>query len=68
MRPGITDPVTVDLRREEEILREAPDPEAYYIETLLPEKAERYVKYVQERSLLSDAGVLIRTIRAILLS
>lgn len=68
VRPGITDPVTVDLRREEEILCKVPYPEAYYIETLLPAKADRYVKYVAERSLRSDFGVMARTIRAIIWS
>ena len=62
VRPGITDPVTVELRREEEILRDVGDPEAYYITMLLPEKAERYVGYVENRTLASDALVVLRTL------
>lgn len=61
VRPGITDPVTVDLRREEEILGAVSDPERYYMEVLLPEKARRYVDYVNHRGLLSDAALLVRS-------
>ncbi len=65
VRPGITDPVTVTLRREEEILSQAPDPERHYIDVLLPDKARRYVDYVERRTLASDAVVLLQTVWAI---
>jgi lipopolysaccharide/colanic/teichoic acid biosynthesis glycosyltransferase len=65
VRPGITDPVTVELRREEEILRAVRDPESYYITTLLPDKATRYMEYVENRSLRSDVMVVAHTLWAI---
>ncbi len=65
VRPGITDPVTIELRREEEILAEVADPETYYVDVLLPEKAQKYVEYVQTRTLASDFALLVRTLWAI---
>ncbi|TXH31529.1 MAG: sugar transferase [Actinobacteria bacterium] len=65
IRPGITDPMTVNLRREEELLGAAPDPEAYYTGVLLPQKAAAYVRYVQSRTLRSDLGLLFTTLWSI---
>jgi lipopolysaccharide/colanic/teichoic acid biosynthesis glycosyltransferase len=62
VRPGITDPVTLSLRREEQLLAASQDPEGFYVRTLLPEKACRYVDYVRGRSIRSDASVLARTV------
>lgn len=63
--PGITDPVTLSLRREEELLAASEDPETFYVWTLLPEKARGYVDYVRGRSIPSDAVVLARTVAAL---
>lgn len=66
VRPGITDPVTIRLRHEEEILAGVEgDLETYYRETLLPEKLRGYTEYLRRRSLWSDLGVLISTVWAI---
>lgn len=63
VRPGITDPVTVTLRREEELLGSVPDPESYYRTVLLPQKADSYARYVRSRTLAGDLLVLLRTLR-----
>jgi lipopolysaccharide/colanic/teichoic acid biosynthesis glycosyltransferase len=64
--PGITDPVSVSHRSEETTLSAHSDPEAYYRETLLPQKAEGYVQYVENRSIGSDVAILFKTIKAVL--
>lgn len=66
VRPGITDPVTLSLRHEEEMLSRAEDPQAFYTDVLLPAKAEAYAEYVRQRSLASDMCVLVHTLRAVL--
>lgn len=38
MKPGITDASSIKYRNESQILSEQPDPEAYYINVLLPDK------------------------------
>lgn len=62
VRPGITDPVTVTLRNESEILSKQLNPEEYYINVLLPEKARQYVQYVQNRTLGGDLEVIFKTL------
>jgi len=66
VRPGITDPVTLRLRNEEELLATAKNPEQYYLEVLQPEKLKGYLKYLQKRSWKSDLRVIKDTIVAII--
>ncbi|MEO8094456.1 MAG: sugar transferase [Pseudolysinimonas sp.] len=65
VRPGITDPASVELRHEADELAGVSDPEAYYVEVLLPRKTAVYVDYVMNRSLLGDVAILLRTVRAL---
>lgn len=66
VRPGITDPVTISLRNEEELLAfAAEDTETYYISELQPLKLRGYVEYLENRSVRSDIGVLCHTIAAV---
>ena len=67
VRPGITDPVTISLRNEEELLASARgDAEAYYVSELQPAKLSGYVNYLQHRTVLSDMSVLCRTVSAVI--
>ncbi len=63
--PGITDPATLQLRREEELLAAQPEPEQYYRQVLLPEKTRLYCDYVHTQSLGGDLGLIIRTLASI---
>lgn len=65
VRPGITDPASVRWRNESEELAQAADPEAHYVEVLLPQKAAMYAEYVRTRSFWGDLVVLIRTVSAV---
>ncbi len=62
-RPGLTDPMTLRLRNEEELMAQITgDREKFYIETLSPFKLAGYLKYLQTRSWLSDIKVIWQTI------
>lgn len=65
VRPGITDPCSIHLRNENEILAEVEDPERFYVETLLPEKLRISGDYVRTQSLFSDIGIIVRTLRVV---
>lgn len=65
VRPGITDPASVRWRNESEELAQAADPEAHYVEVLLPQKAAMYAEYVRTRSFWGDVLVLFRTAVAV---
>lgn len=61
VRPGITDPQTVELRNEAEEYGDVADPEEYYVSVLLPRKAAAYAEYVRTRSLRGDLATLWQT-------
>jgi lipopolysaccharide/colanic/teichoic acid biosynthesis glycosyltransferase len=66
VRPGITDPVTLQLRSEEELLAQVKgDTETYYVSELLPLKLKGYVAYLKERNWRTDLKVLIQTLGAV---
>lgn len=66
-RPGLTDPVTLSLRNEEELLgRVAGDAEKFYLETLQPLKLKGYVEYLNRRDARRDIEVIFRTLYVIL--
>ncbi len=66
VRPGITDPAAIELRREEELLAEQVDPEAYYRTVLLPRKVGMYRRYVESRTLVGDLRILLRTVASVI--
>ncbi len=58
VRPGVTDPVTLRLRNEEELLAQVEDSETYYLNELQPAKLKGYVEYLHRRTFRSDLGML----------
>ena len=68
VKPGITDPVTLRLRSEAELLAQVPgDTEHYYANELQPAKLKGYVAYLEKRTWRSDIEVLLQTVAAIVL-
>jgi lipopolysaccharide/colanic/teichoic acid biosynthesis glycosyltransferase len=66
VRPGITDPVTLGLRNEEELLAAAgADHEAFYRNHLLPYKLRGYRDYLAGRTWKRDVVVLWLTALAV---
>jgi lipopolysaccharide/colanic/teichoic acid biosynthesis glycosyltransferase len=65
VRPGITDPASIEFRNEEELLARADDPQRHYREVILPRKLELYEAYVRTRSFFGDVGVILRTLAAL---
>lgn len=63
-RPGITDPASLVYRHEEEVLAAAADPEKCYRETVLPEKLQISLRYLQSRSLWTDLKLICMTARS----
>jgi len=66
VRPGITDPVTLRLRNEEELIAAASgDSEVFYRQVLLPYKLRGYVAYLSQRTFWSDVRVLVKSLAAV---
>ncbi|MBC04238.1 MAG: hypothetical protein CMJ34_13200 [Phycisphaerae bacterium] len=66
VRPGITDPASIEFRDEESMLASADDPEACYRDVILPRKLDLSEAYVRERSFLGDLAILARTLTTVL--
>lgn len=67
VRPGITDPASIEFRNESELMAEQPDPERYYREVIMPRKVQLNLEYLARRSLGTDLGILFATAKAVLL-
>lgn len=66
-RPGITDPVTLRLRNEEQLLAQVVDKERYYREVVQPYKKRGYLNFVNHKSWRTDIRIIGRTLKAIVL-
>jgi lipopolysaccharide/colanic/teichoic acid biosynthesis glycosyltransferase len=66
-RPGLTDPVTLRLRNEEELLASVDgDREQFYRSRLLRWKLRGYSEYLDARDWMSDVAVLAKTALAVI--
>jgi lipopolysaccharide/colanic/teichoic acid biosynthesis glycosyltransferase len=65
VRPGITDPVSLDYLDEAQLLAQAADPEHEYITHILPIKLQRAADYAEHASLSTDLRVIWRTLRVL---
>jgi lipopolysaccharide/colanic/teichoic acid biosynthesis glycosyltransferase len=65
VRPGITDLASLEFRNENELLAQAQDPYAEYVEVILPRKLNYAMRYVDQANLATDVQVIARTLWAI---
>lgn len=62
VRPGITDPASLEFRDEATLLARAEDPEREYLDVILPRKLARAAEYADRASLWSDLAVIGRSV------
>lgn len=62
VRPGLTDYAAIALRDEEHILAASSDPEATYVNELMPRKFALYDKYCNEIFLRTDIKIVVSTV------
>lgn len=65
VRPGITDYASIHFRNENELLKDAKDPEKKYIEEIMPIKLGLNKKYISEKGLKKDVKIIFNTIASI---
>lgn len=66
VRPGITDPASLEFVDEASLLAQAGDQERFYIDEILPRKLQHQAAYVRRATLATDVAVLGRTLRMLL--
>lgn len=64
--PGLTDPVTLRLRNEEQLLADLNADDSFYKDVVQPYKVRGYVDFVRNRTLATDIIIIYRTIAAII--
>jgi lipopolysaccharide/colanic/teichoic acid biosynthesis glycosyltransferase len=65
VRPGITDPASLDFVDEAQWLAGSADPDRTYVERVLPAKLARQVAYVEHATCASDLVVIARSLRVL---
>jgi lipopolysaccharide/colanic/teichoic acid biosynthesis glycosyltransferase len=65
VKPGITDWASLWNSDEGAVLAGSPDPEKAYLELIRPTKIKLQLEYVRRRSFLTDLGILLRTVMAV---
>ncbi|WP_390894675.1 sugar transferase [Porphyromonas endodontalis] len=66
VRPGITDAASIKYRNENDLLAEHPNPEAYYIQYIMPDKLQCNLEYIATWSLGRDLNLIFQTFFAII--
>lgn len=62
VRPGITDPASLQYRDEATVLARAEDPEEEYVRRILPEKIRVAKQYVRSHSAATDVWLILQTV------
>ena len=62
LKPGITDFATIEFRDEESVLQGYSDPEAGYVQEVLPRKIALYKKYIREQGTWTDIKLILLTL------
>ncbi len=66
VKPGITDYASLDYINENELLAASENPEETYIKEIMPSKLQLNLKYINEAGLMTDIGIISRTISKII--
>jgi lipopolysaccharide/colanic/teichoic acid biosynthesis glycosyltransferase len=64
--PGITDWAAIEYKDENTLLASSTNPERTYVEQIMPDKLEHYVRYIWERNFWIDMQIIFRTLMAII--
>lgn len=65
VRPGITDPASIEFRDESVLLSGSADPERTYVERILPIKLRLASDYARSHTFWSDLKIIARTVSAL---
>ncbi|MEM7725446.1 MAG: sugar transferase [Cyanobacteria bacterium P01_A01_bin.45] len=64
--PGITDLASLEFRNENELLSRARDPEATYIDEIMPRKLALNMQYISQANISFDIMIIFKTLWSVL--
>jgi lipopolysaccharide/colanic/teichoic acid biosynthesis glycosyltransferase len=62
VKPGLTDPASLEYLNESDLLARSTNPEQYYILHIMPAKLDLNLRYMEKQDFCSDVGVILKTI------
>ena len=62
VKPGITDLASIRYRDENDLLGDAEDPDAFYINTIMPDKLALNLEYINNNNIFVDIYIILKTI------
>jgi lipopolysaccharide/colanic/teichoic acid biosynthesis glycosyltransferase len=62
VKPGITDPASIQYRGESELLEHSADPGRTYIEEIIPAKLRLGADYIERRTFCRDMAIIVKTL------
>jgi lipopolysaccharide/colanic/teichoic acid biosynthesis glycosyltransferase len=62
VRPGITDFSSIYFRNESDLLSQSTDPEAFYIQRIMPQKIRLNKVYIHNQSVQLDIQIILKTL------
>ena len=62
IKPGITDLASLRYKDENDLLGDKQDPEAFYINTVMPDKLSLNLEYMKKNNVIFDIYIIIKTI------
>lgn len=62
IKPGLTDYASIKYFNENEILAKFDDPEAAYLEKIMPEKILLNIQYINKMNVFTDISILFKTL------
>jgi lipopolysaccharide/colanic/teichoic acid biosynthesis glycosyltransferase len=66
VKPGLTDWASINYIDESQLLAKATNPEAFYIEHIIPSKIAQSLRYIDHNNLWIDIKIILLTIKSIL--
>jgi lipopolysaccharide/colanic/teichoic acid biosynthesis glycosyltransferase len=67
VKPGLSDYASIEYFDEQTILGKAKDPNKEYIEVVMPAKLKLNLKYIEDKSLLTDFKIIFKTLAKIII-
>lgn len=65
VKPGITDLASIEFSNENELLKDQPDPEKFYIDTIMPQKLQLNLEYIRKMNFAYDLRLIFLTLKKI---
>ena len=68
VKPGITDWASIYFRNENQLLKNSDDPEAFYIQNIIPSKINQNLEYIRHNNIWIDLKIIALTLQKVIIN